>query len=142
MSSNYAALACLDLPTCNGEWLPRMDFQAGFNITQGLGPNYLGGILDSDARVAIHLVHRLGAVIVTLYLLAFAVFLWRQKHPLLNRFVFVMLVILALQVTMGLLNIYLYLPLPIAVGHNLGGACLLASMFYINYQLYSTLLRD
>ena len=68
VSSNYAAVACIDLPTCHGQWWPTMDFANGFHLTQHIGPNYLGGQLDSDARTAIHMTHRLGAVLVTLVL--------------------------------------------------------------------------
>ena len=69
VSSNYAAVACIDLPTCHGQWWPNMDFANGFHLTQHIGPNYLGGQLDSDARTAIHMTHRIGAVLVTLCLL-------------------------------------------------------------------------
>ena len=41
-STNYAALACPDLPTCQGQWWPNMDFTKGFNFAQDIGPNYLG----------------------------------------------------------------------------------------------------
>ena len=69
VSSNYAAVACVDLPTCHGEWWPQMDFANGFHLTQHIAPNYLGGQLDSDARTAIHMTHRIGALLVTLVLL-------------------------------------------------------------------------
>jgi cytochrome c oxidase assembly protein subunit 15 len=65
VSANYAAVACIDLPTCHGQWWPAADFSNGFHLTQHIGPNYLGGQLDSDARTAIHLSHRLGALLVT-----------------------------------------------------------------------------
>ncbi|MBU5236562.1 COX15/CtaA family protein, partial [Vibrio cholerae] len=55
VSSNYAAVACVDLPTCHGQWWPTADFANGFHLTQHIGPNYLGGQLDSEARTAIHL---------------------------------------------------------------------------------------
>ncbi|MBF3264012.1 heme A synthase, partial [Pseudomonas aeruginosa] len=77
VSSNYAAVACIDLPTCHGEWWPRMDFANGFHLTQHIGPNYLGGQLDSDARTAIHMTHRIGALCVTLVLLLLA---WRLQR--------------------------------------------------------------
>ena len=64
VSSNYAALACYDFPSCDGTYSPSMDFQQGFNILQSVGPNYLGGIMTSEARTAIHWVHRIGAIIV------------------------------------------------------------------------------
>ena len=64
VSSNYAALACYDFPSCDGTYAPPMDLQQGFNIFQSVGPNYLGGIMTSEARTAIHWVHRIGAIIV------------------------------------------------------------------------------
>lgn len=69
VSANYAAVACIDLPTCHGQWWPAADFSNGFHLTQHVGPNYLGGQLDSDARTAIHISHRLGALLVTCVLL-------------------------------------------------------------------------
>lgn len=72
VSSNYAAVACIDFPTCHGQWLPPADFANGFHLTQHIGPNYLGGQLDSDARTAIHLTHRIGALLVTVVLLGLA----------------------------------------------------------------------
>src|SRR5690606_25419812 len=59
-SSNYAALACTDLPECHGLWWPAMDFIHAFNFAQDIGPNYLGGLLENEARTAIHVSHRLG----------------------------------------------------------------------------------
>ncbi|HSO99823.1 MAG TPA: COX15/CtaA family protein, partial [Thioalkalivibrio sp.] len=48
-AANYAAVACTDLPTCQGEWWPAdMDFRHGFDVTQHVGPNYLGGQLTAD----------------------------------------------------------------------------------------------
>ena len=63
-SSNYAALACPDLPQCLGQWWPEQaDFSEAFVLWRGLGVNYEGGVLDAAARVAIHFTHRLGALI-------------------------------------------------------------------------------
>ena len=80
VSSNYAAVACIDFPTCHGQWLPPADFANGFHLTQHIGPNYLGGQLDSDARTAIHLTHRIGALLVTLVLLGLAWQLKARRH--------------------------------------------------------------
>ena len=76
-SSNYAALACPDFPMCHGEWWPQADFQAGFNFVQKIGPNYLGGALESDARTAIHLSHRIGALLVTFMVISLALLTWK-----------------------------------------------------------------
>ena len=62
-STNYAAVACPDLPTCQHSWWPAMDFRDAFVLWRGLGVDYEGGVLADPARVAIHFTHRLGAVI-------------------------------------------------------------------------------
>ncbi|WP_417312337.1 COX15/CtaA family protein [Ectopseudomonas khazarica] len=132
VSSNYAAVACVDLPTCHGEWWPAMDFGKGFHLTQHIGPNYLGGQLDSDARTAIHMSHRIGALLVTLALLLLA---WRLRAAGLPRLAGLLLVALALQISLGLSNVIFHLPLLVAVAHNAGGAALLLTMVLINYRL-------
>lgn len=132
VSSNYAAVACVDLPTCHGQWWPAMDFANGFHLTQHIGPNYLGGQLDSDARTAIHMTHRLGALVVTLTLLALA---WRLRGEGLGRLAGLLLGVLALQVGLGISNVLFHLPLPVAVAHNGGGALLLLTLVLVNYRV-------
>lgn len=136
VSSNYAAVACVDLPTCHGEWWPAMDFANGFHLTQHIGPNYLGGQLDSDARTAIHMSHRIGAVLVTLVLLALA---WQLKQHAQPRLAALLVVALLVQVSLGISNVVFHLPLLVAVAHNLGGAALLLTLVLINYRLRSRL---
>ncbi|MBX9914838.1 MAG: COX15/CtaA family protein [Pseudomonadaceae bacterium] len=132
VSSNYAAVACVDLPTCHGQWWPSMDFANGFHLTQHIGPNYLGGQLDSDARTAIHMTHRLGAVLLSAVLLLLA---WRLRSEGLNQLAGLLLLALALQVSLGISNVLLHLPLAVAVAHNAGGAALLLVLVLINYRL-------
>lgn len=132
VSSNYAAVACVDLPTCHGEWWPAMDFGKGFHLTQHIGPNYLGGQLDSDARTAIHMSHRIGALLVTLALLVLA---WRLRAARLPRLAGLLMLALAVQVGLGISNVIFHLPLLVAVAHNAGGAALLLSMVLINFRL-------
>jgi cytochrome c oxidase assembly protein subunit 15 len=134
VSSNYAAVACVDLPTCHGEWWPAMDFANGFHLTQHIGPNYLGGQLDSDARTAIHMTHRLGALLLSLVLLLLA---WRLKRNGLPRLAALLLLALTVQIGLGISNVVLHLPLLVAVAHNLGGALLLLSLVLINYRVRS-----
>lgn len=136
VSSNYAAVACIDLPTCHGEWWPKADFANGFHLTQHIGPNYLGGQLDSDARTAIHLTHRIGAVVVTLVLLALA---WQLQRSGLKGMAILVLSALAAQVGLGISNVILHLPLPIAVAHNAGGAALMLTLTLVNYRTRSAL---
>ena len=132
-STNYAAVACIDLPTCHGEWWPEMDFATGFNLLhQEVGPNYLGGMLEGPGRTAIHFTHRIGAVITTLMALTLAWQLWRSRYPLLASLVTLMLTI---QIALGVTNVLAHLPLPVAVAHNGVAALLLLSVISVNYRL-------
>ena len=72
-STNYAAVACPDLPTCQRSFWPNMDFKDAFVLWRGLGVDYEGGVLANPARVAIHFTHRLGAVVAGLTLLSLGV---------------------------------------------------------------------
>ena len=82
LSSNYAALACPDFPTCHGQWLPPADYSKGFNFFQQIGPDYLGGQLDVESRVAIHFIHRLGAIAVSIVFLLLS---WVQYESYRNQ---------------------------------------------------------
>src|ERR1700693_2254014 len=73
-SSNYAALACPDFPTCQHGWWPHTDYGDAFVLWRGLNIDYEGGVLDNPARVAIHLAHRLGALVASVALGFAAVF--------------------------------------------------------------------
>jgi cytochrome c oxidase assembly protein subunit 15 len=138
VSSNYAAVACVDLPTCHGEWWPAMDFANGFHLTQHIGPNYLGGQLDSDARTAIHMTHRLGAVALALVLLLLA---WQLRRSGLSRLAGLLLLALGVQISLGISNVVFHLPLLVAVAHNAGGALLLLTMVLINYRVSAAVPR-
>lgn len=129
VASNYAALACADFPTCYGSYSPPMDFASGFNIFQHVGPNYLGGLLDNEARIAIHWTHRLGALLVMVVVAALAFRLWSA-----NRFLATLtFTLLVFQLMLGVLNVVWSLPLGIATAHNAFGALLLLAMVTVNF---------
>lgn len=133
-STHYAALYCPDFPTCQGQWLPKMDFDNGFVFMRESGINYEGGVLSTEAGVAVHVMHRLGAVFTLLVLGALAVtMLIRERSRMLVKIATVLLVVLGLQFTLGILNVLLVLPLPIAVSHNAGAALLLLTLLFLNY---------
>lgn len=123
-SANYAALACPDFPLCHRQLLPEADFKEGFNILQDVGPNYLGGNMSSEARVAIQITHRLGAVAVLLAGIWLLIVLPRGARIHVGT-------LLVCQLVLGILNVVLNLPLYIAVLHNLGGALLMLSALQI-----------
>ena len=129
-STNYAARACLDLPLCQGQLLPNTNFSEGFNLFQTIGPNYLYGQLSNEARVAIHITHRVGAIVVFLYSLFLAFKLW---SPQTKNLVIVFLSILALQIFLGVNNILSSLPLWNAVAHNIVGVMLFLTFIVMIY---------
>ena len=137
VSSNYAALACPDLPKCLNQWLPPTDFKAGFNIWQDIGPNYLGGQLDNHARTAIHLTHRVGAIVVLVILSILGIKLLQVKAKVVSQWVYLLWAVLLVQILLGISNIIFYLPLWIAVAHAVVGALLLLSMVSIIYRTHT-----
>lgn len=132
-SSNYAALACTDFPLCQGVWIPPMDFEHGFTLHRELGETATGDLLPMTALTAIHWVHRVMALIVTLYLGWLAMRLLRT--PGYAGMGVAMGGLLVLQVVLGISNVLLSLPLAVAVAHNTGAALLLASLVGLNYRV-------
>ena len=129
-STNYASLACADFPTCQGTYLPEMDFKNGFNLNQEVGPNYLYGLLDNPARVAIHYSHRVSAILVTFIFLILMSRLWfSDAAPLAST----LGILLLTQIALGITNVVYVLPLYVAIAHNLFAACLLLATFTVNY---------
>jgi cytochrome c oxidase assembly protein subunit 15 len=129
VSTNYAALACPDFPTCQKSFWPGMDFKDAFVLWRGLGIDYEGGVLDHPARVAIHFVHRIGAV-VTALLLGFVG--WRATRTGQSQGVrlagTLLVVLLAVQWTVGPLMVLKALPLSLATAHNAVAALLVLAM--------------
>jgi cytochrome c oxidase assembly protein subunit 15 len=133
-SSNYSALACPDLPTCNGEWWPsRADFGEAFVPWRGLGINYEGGVLDAPARVAIHYTHRLGAGLTFLVLAAVAIGFLRRRSAPMQLPAALLLGALLLQIALGLSVVWFGLPLWVATAHNGGAALLLLAVINLNH---------
>lgn len=128
-SANYSALACPDFPTCHGVMLPDTNFRDGFILWREIGVDYEGGVLDLPSRTAIHMSHRIGALITLILLGTLAFRLIRL--PSCRRSGALLGVLLLSQITLGILNVVLFLPLPIAVAHNATGALLLATMLWL-----------
>lgn len=135
-SSNYAALACPDFPTCQGSWWPETDFKEAFVLWRGLGVNYEFGVLEHPARTAIHLTHRIGALITFAYLGLLAVRLIGRGGEILGSTGRLIGGLLVVQVLLGVGNVVLHLPLAVAVAHNGVAALLLSSLILLNHQLW------
>ena len=125
-SANYAALACPDVPMCTGQWWPDANFREGFVLWREVGVDYEGGILDHQSRVAVHLTHRIGAIVTLAVLLLLSLRMF--KIPQLQTGGRLLMTLVMAQFTLGVLNVALYLPLANAVAHNAGAVLLLATL--------------
>ena len=129
-STNYADIACPDFPKCQDAWWPNSDFRDAFILWRGLGVNYEGGVLSIPARVAIHLTHRMGAIVAALTLTLAAITAIRRKSSLtyVSPAAYAVLLALVVQLTIGITMVLRGFPLSLATAHTAGAAVLLLSV--------------
>lgn len=137
-SSNYASMVCPNFPTCHGTWAMPLDFKDAFNFMSHVGIDYQGGLLSSSALITIQMMHRLGALITTLYIgILSLVMIVKARQSSLRRLAKYALLMLVVQVALGILNVVMALPIVVAVAHSLGAALLLMIMVTLTYRLYA-----
>ncbi len=136
-SSNYAAVACPDLPTCQHSWWPRMDFRDAFVLWRGLDIDYEGGVLANPARMAIHFTHRLGALVAGSILISLGVLVATGADSRRLRAAGGLLVLaVLLQISLGVATVHWAVPLSVATLHNAGAAFLVVSMLWLLRALW------
>jgi cytochrome c oxidase assembly protein subunit 15 len=133
VSTNYAALACTDFPTCQGVWVPPMNFDHAFDMIRQLGMTKDGAPIPFEALTAIHFTHRVFALVVVVVVTAFALRLW--KTPGFEKLGLCLLLLLVLQIALGISNVVFGLPLAVAVAHNGGAALLLLTLVTVLTRL-------
>lgn len=135
-SSNYAALSCVELPICQSGWQEQITFENSFDLIPPERESYEFGHLSHDERVTIHVVHRFGAIIITIYLtwLLLMIYFKAQTSTFKTSAVVAGLALIT-QVSLGVSNIWFSLPLSVAVGHNLVAALLLLALIKLTYRL-------
>jgi heme a synthase len=133
-SSNYAAVACPDFPTCQTQWWPAVaDFEEGFVLWRGIGIDYEGGVLDHPARVAVHFAHRLGAILAAVLIALLGARL--AFEPLTRPDGLAVIGALLLQLTLGVSIVVFGVPLLVAVAHNGVAALLLLAVLNANERI-------
>jgi cytochrome c oxidase assembly protein subunit 15 len=132
-STNYAALACTDFPTCHGAIWPKMDFNEAFTFVRHLGKSTNGGAITLEALTAIQWTHRLGALVTFIYLTCLSLKLMRYWQ--LKKIAGFLMLALVTQVILGVLNLRLHLPLVLAVAHNMVAASLVVIMIILNSKI-------
>jgi cytochrome c oxidase assembly protein subunit 15 len=135
-SANYAALPCLDFPTCNHLWIPPVEpWLHAFNPIHPIGPNYEFGLLSNLERTSIQLTHRWGALFTAITLCALALQLYRLTHPFYRTIAMILVALIGLQIILGILNISAGLPLANALLHTLTAALLLLCAITIRWGI-------
>lgn len=120
VSANYAVLACQEFPLCQGRWWPSMDFAAGFEGWRPLGLRSDGSAVPFAALTAIHMTHRLLALVFSGAVLWLAWHVYRQERA--AAAARTLLLLLAWQWASGLSNVVLGWPLVAALAHTAGAA--------------------
>jgi cytochrome c oxidase assembly protein subunit 15 len=128
VSTNYAVLACTGFPQCSGSWWPASDFGGGFRLLRELGVPDPNGAPALDSLVAIHMAHRLFAIVVATALALLAWRLWQAADAGVRRFGTLLAALLLAQLASGLSNVVLGWPLAAALGHSAGAAALVLTL--------------
>jgi heme a synthase len=136
-STNYAAVACPDFPTCQGSYWPTMDARDAFVLWRGLGIDYEGGVLEAPARVAIHFTHRVGALVAGLLVFGTGLAVgWRARSAALRGKGLLLASAVLLQIAIGIFMVKRGFPLPLATLHNAGAALLVVSIVLVLRSLW------
>ena len=132
VSSNYAALACPDLPLCRGQVIPPMDFANAFHMLRELGQTAEGELLSLEALTAIHWVHRVFALAVVVVLAWVVIRTFRASRTLAVAIGGLLLV----QFSVGAANVLVSRPLALAAAHNAGAALLVIVLVVLNFWAF------
>lgn len=116
-SAQYAGLACPDFPLCQGQVWPEL-VKGPFHAPAVQGQEYLGGLLPMADRMAVQILHRLGAMALIISSLWLSFLLWQRQQG--GSAVVFLLLPLLFQAGLGISNALLLLPLPLALLHNTG----------------------
>ncbi len=135
ISVNHVGLACAGFPQCNGAWWPITDYQ---NIVTGfISGSHLE--LTADAAIAMHLLHRLGAVatFIVLTVLILAATSAKQTKSV-RRAGLVLSLLLFAEIGFGIAGSLLAIPLWVEIGHTVFATLLMLPLLAISfYSRYS-----
>lgn len=114
VASNYAAWACPDWPTCQGTLFPPL---VGY--------------------VGLHMIHRDGAYLLTVLVLACWWIGRRSPDTWVRRGCGAMLVLVLVQFALGVANVLWHIPPGITAAHNACGEALFATATMVNFALFA-----
>lgn len=137
-AANYAATVCTELPICQNGWSKVLNFVDAFKFWGHSVNDYeYAPHLAPDAKITIHVLHRFGAIITSVYLAGLAINLMtKQTATRYKRFGILLLLALSAQIGLGVSNIIFQLPLAVAVAHNAVAAVLMLILIALSFSLY------
>ena len=142
VSTNQAALACGDFPRCNEQWMPAVDYLSSLDLFSSLQSGY-SSVLSYDGQVAIHWLHRVGAL-VCFILLSIVMLSATSEHyarPVRKAGLWLSILLLA-QILLGIFSVKLEAPVWIAVLHSVVAALLMLPLIAISFFSKYSLLED
>jgi cytochrome c oxidase assembly protein subunit 15 len=137
-STNYASLSCPDFPFCqNNQSFFAFYFKQAFTLASPTGINYQGGVLPVALRQTIQMLHRIGALIFTSYMMLLTLYLSLKfnKSFDLMRCIYFIWALLSIQLCLGITNVILKLPLLTAISHTMVAALLLLAMITLLFKI-------
>ena len=124
-SANFAAASCQTLPHCHGMWVPGADLWPAFDLSRSLEINDQGFVVGGSERAAIHMLHRIFALLTAAVVLAVGIQAIRNNQVLRPIGIFVCIVVAA-EFSVGVAAVQTSVPIGFAVSHNwLAGVLLL-----------------
>jgi cytochrome c oxidase assembly protein subunit 15 len=124
-SANFAAGACPTLPLCHGEWLPGAEILPAFDLSQSLQINDQGLVIGGAERAAIHMLHRIIALLTVAVVLVAGYQAICAGKELRRIGIFVCIIVVA-ELLIGITAIQSDVAIGVAVSHNwLAGLLLL-----------------
>ena len=133
LAANYAAPHCSGLPLCN--YAQPFSLSSVFQLPLEHS-NYEFGVLSQQARMSIHLLHRIWALVTCAVVLLAMWKIYRSAYSKkIKRCTIAVCIALLSQISLGIILVYFHFPLVVALAHNLMAAILLLSMVRVCYYL-------
>lgn len=132
-SINDAGLACADFPKCNGAWLPVANYLNALNLFSGLDTGYTG-VLSFDGQVAVHWMHRVGAIVSFIVLTLVMLNATSEQNPRAVRKAGLLLsMLLMIQIVLGVFTVKFELPVFLSVAHAAFAALLMLPLIAVSF---------
>lgn len=136
VSASFAALACTSFPGCHGVWWPSLASWTELDPFRALPADGLASANRSASLAALHMAHRIMALVVAIYWLVFALRV-ATRVPACRALALTIFALLILQVVLGVTAVMLSLPLPLVLAHNALAALLLLASVSLATRLTS-----